>query len=318
METPQPQILGPLRLPQNAIPVLDADEEVFLLYTRLAALKPADADDSGHFRGLGFLDSNEDSLTVTVELEPPRDLQLSQLLAKGTGRSKRRNAKRSSKAKDSAVSLGFELFQDKTALRSRSGDTGSVLWRASIDFLKLVLGQHHFPDPDALFDSTTLSQSHTLELGAGTGLLAVALGPLVRRYTATDIPALVPLLRKNLSHARSQPDTTATALDWAHPPVRQLPAAVLADPADLLLVVDCIYHPALVPPLLDTISALAVPRRTAVLVVSELRAEDVVRTFLEGWLARANEVWRIWSVGGDGEGALMGARYAVWVGWRES
>lgn len=72
--------------------------------------------------------------------------------------------------------------------------------------------------------------------------------------------------------------------------------------------------------------------RTAVVVVAELRAEDVVREFLEGWLglgrgsggsengAEWNRGWRIWSLsggdGGEGKGAGLGPRYGMWIGWK--
>ena len=189
--------------------------------------------------------------------------------------------------------------------------------------------QQHFPERRrSLFDYAKLSQAHVLELGcvllglaceavadilfssemgrAGTGLLALALKPLVRKYTATDIPALVPLLRKNLLSA----SVTVTSLDWTLPALRQVDVRG-ADAPDLLLVVDCIYHPALVRPLLTTLTSLATPQHTAVVVVAELRAEDVLREFLEGWIAMG---WQVWSVGED----LLGARWGMWVAWRET
>ncbi|KAI0060752.1 hypothetical protein BV25DRAFT_1839546 [Artomyces pyxidatus] len=311
---------GPVRLPELAVRVTDADEEVFLLYTRLGSLKPVDSEDHGHFRGLGYVDSKEDRLTVRVELAPAQAHSGSpDAVAPRTkpgGRS-RKLYKRKAR-EDEPVVHEFEVLQDKTALRSRTGDTGSVLWRASIDFLRLILQQHHFPTPDGPFDLDRLAQSHVIELGAGTGLLSVAIRPLVRRYTATDILALVPLIRKNIAHADTNSPASAVALDWTLPADRQLPDDVLSDPPDLVLAVDCIYHPSLVPPLLNTLAALAIPRQTVVLVISELRAEDVVREFLEGWLSRSDEGWQIWSVGGEAEDSLMGVRYAVWLGWRES
>jgi hypothetical protein len=142
---------------------------------------------------------------------------------------------------------------------------------------------------------------------AGTGLLALALSPLVRRYTATDIPALVPLLRKNLS---TSPSVTVTALDWTLPALRQVDVRD-ADAPYVLLVVDCVYHPAMVRPLLTTLTALATPQHTVAVVVVELRAEDVLREFLQGWTALG---WRVWSVGED----LLGARWGMWVAWRET
>ena len=52
----------------------------------------------------------------------------------------------------------------------------------------------------------------------------------------------------------------------------------------------------------------------AVVVVVELRAEDVVREFLQQWLdLSAGAEWEIWSVGG-----LLDGPYAAWVGWKHA
>lgn len=175
---------------------------------------------------------------------------------------------------------------------------------------------------------------------AGTGLLGIALSPIVARYTLTDVEALVPLIQKNVAHNRNLPslprssvagrrsthgtgasaskeqDTNIVieALDWevlcgASPSLRR--ASFQYPPIDLLLVVDCIYHPSLLPALLATIDHLATPGVTAALVVVELRAEDVVREFLAGWLSLSNGAWQLWSIPN-----LLDGPYAVWVGWK--
>ena len=156
---------------------------------------------------------------------------------------------------------------------------------------------------------------------AGTGLLAIVLSFLVRQYTVTDIEDLIPLISKNLTinspATGSAPrSVTAEALDWvvlknSSPTVRQ--TAFSYPPIDLLLVVDCIYHPSLLPPLVETIDYLATPERTAVLVLVELRQEDVVREFLELWLAvGGGNTWEIWHVDSGMEGP-----YAMWIGWKK-
>jgi len=48
---------------------------------------------------------------------------------------------------------------------------------------------------------------------------------------------------------------------------------------------NCTYRPTLVRPLLMTMTTLAAPRRAVALVVVEFRAEDVLREFLQGWIA---------------------------------
>lgn len=50
----------------------DADEDIFLLYTLLAAFKPPDSSGMGHFHGLGSENSKKDALLVRTELQSPR------------------------------------------------------------------------------------------------------------------------------------------------------------------------------------------------------------------------------------------------------
>jgi len=131
----------------------------------------------------------------------------------------------------------------------------------------------------------------------------------------TDIPELIPLIKKNLSTnipSSSASKIVAQDLDWitlqSTPPTLRAKAFEF-EVVDLLLVVDCVYHPSLVSPLMDTMRCLTTPGKTTVVVAVELRAEDVVREFLEMWL-QSDPRWQIWSVG---EGRLSSA-YALWIG----
>lgn len=110
--------------------------KVFLLYTRLASIHPVDGQSKEPFRGLGYLDGKLDTITVRLELKPfatepvaSNDLNPS---VKTSGRNKSRRIHGKSKKEKNGVTkvVEVELAQDQTALRSRSGDTGSVLWRA--------------------------------------------------------------------------------------------------------------------------------------------------------------------------------------------
>jgi hypothetical protein len=103
--------------------VSDADEEVFLLYTRLGSLPASDG--AGPFRGLGFVDSRQDTLTVRFLLS---GADTSSKIGARKGRSKTKGTKAANAADPEVVEI--ELAQDKTALHSRKGDTGSVVWQA--------------------------------------------------------------------------------------------------------------------------------------------------------------------------------------------
>lgn len=220
-------------------------------------------------------------------------------------------------------------------LRYPSIRTGShPVVDVSVELAQVLLRQHFARRQDALLNQSLLERAHVLELGAGTGLLSIALSRIVRQYTVTDMEELIPLIRKNLklnlpgweessslrAHDRKHVEghrVKAEALDWlalqkCPPNARR--TAYAYDPIDLLLVVDCIYHPSLLPALVETIDYLATPELTAVLVVVELRAEDVIREFLELWLnASGRGSWEIWHVN-----EVMEGPYAAWIGWKTS
>ncbi|PCH43488.1 hypothetical protein WOLCODRAFT_132788 [Wolfiporia cocos MD-104 SS10] len=329
-----PSPYGPIRLPPGSTVVTDADEEVFLLYTDLAARKPVDG--STGFRGLGYADPHKDTLVLEFNIGNTLDSSLSESSAK---KKSRKGSAHRVKENEQERTITIELAQDKTALRSRKGDTGSVVWRASVDFAQFVLSQYHTRAPNPLFDPVALRNAHVFELGAGTGLLGIVLSNIVARYTVTDIEPLVPLITKNLSlnlPRFSQPkpsprrskhsntsssssdnsaNVTAEVLDWItlhNAPAASREKLFAYPPVDLLLIVDCIYHPSLLPSLLTTINFLTTPERTAVFVMVELRAEDVVREFLERWLNLSSDGdWQIWSIG-----RIMDGPYAMWVGWK--
>ncbi|CAK5267627.1 unnamed protein product [Mycena citricolor] len=279
-----------LHLPEGSERVLDADEEVFILYSR-----PTPPPSDEH-RGLGYLDSNTDTLTLAFNLTTPD-------LPSDVKKKRRKGALREK-------TVEVELAQDKTSLRSRTGDTGSVVWKASVDFAQMILQQQYSPASSPLLDFEELRGSHILELGSGTGLLSVVLARFVHHYTATDIAELLPLIRKNatlnLANVRVEElnwetlhSTPASRRNLVFPPHDP--------PVDLILVVDCIYHPSLVGPLLSAIDHSG----SLVLVVMELRADDVTRAFLEGWLSLGN--WEIWRVE---PGFAADNPYVMWVGWK--
>ena len=111
---------------------------------------------------------------------------------------------------------------------------------------------------------------------AGTGLLGIVFASLVRQYTVTDIQELIPLITKNLtlnnvvSSSSSPPskvnvrrvNVSAEALDWValhNTPPNKRRDTYSYQQIDLLLVIDCIYHPSLLPSLIDTIDHLSPP-----------------------------------------------------------
>lgn len=187
----------------------------------------------------------------------------------------------------------------------------------------------------------------------------------MRHYTATDLDYLVPLIRKNIAlniasvqqdlfprasssssprhksnishrtaNAQIQPRVAVEALDWTElrtaAPHRRDSLFRLenADPPDVIIVADCIFNPALLPALIEVINHYARTDHTRVLVAVELRAEDVVREFLELWLSSGDwEIWRFEKERGDEAGnqgteaedsSWLSDEFALWVGWKIS
>ncbi|KAL1733294.1 putative methyltransferase-domain-containing protein [Schizophyllum commune] len=314
--------IGPVQLTDDSERITDADEEIFLLYTSLQAHPiPEEA-----HRGLGFLDSHHDTIELVIELDddPPRTSSSAAPSPSSSGPSTPATEVPPVKPAD-PQSVQVELYQDKTRLHTTKGDTGSVLWRASIDFARMVLRQYHHRSPDSFLERDSLLNLRVLELGAGTGLLPVLLSPLVKHYTATDIAGLTHLISKNVHLNAADHDlrnVVVETLDWEQlrsTSVSRRRKAFPDDAPDLILAVDCIYHPSLVGPLVSTINHFARPDKTTVVVVSELRAEDVLRGFLEAWLGSNGARWEIWHAGDGTDGpGLLGVPYVTWVGRKAS
>ena len=149
--------LDELPLPPSAILRLeparlvhDVDEEIFILYTLNAK--------SQHDGVLGYVNSSDDNILVSID---------------GT--------KWSSATSDRnwTGKLIVPIYQHVTSLRSSKGDTGSVLWRSTVELaIRFQQG--------TLFDLALLKRASVLELGAGTGALPAIVASLAKSWLATD------------------------------------------------------------------------------------------------------------------------------------
>jgi len=102
----------------------------------------------------------------------------------------------------------------------------------------------------------------------------------------------------------------------------------------LIISLDCIFNPVLFQPLISTLNLLTEPNHTLVLLVIELRSEEMVREFLSEWLSfdeqhgEDQNRWRIRSLENEELGddlldeeirqrlGTMGKGFALWVAWR--
>jgi protein N-lysine methyltransferase METTL21D len=123
------------------------------------------------------------------------------------------------------------------------------------------------------------------------------------------------------SSSSSNGNVTVEGLDWLElqrcSPESRLKHFKLdfADPPDLILAVDCVYNPALLPALVCALNAYSRPGHTVAVVAVELRAADVIQEFLDLWAVKG--IWEVWRLASSEEGSSwLGAEFAVWMGWR--
>ena len=266
----------PLPLPPNAILrveparlVYDVDEEIFLLYTLNAK--------SEHDGGLGYVNHSRDKIYIAIDgLKWTSGLSDRNLTGK----------------------LIVPIHQHVTSLRSSKGDTGSVVWRSTVE---LAIRFHQ----DTLFDLSHLQHATVLELGAGTGALPAMVASLANTWLATDQQQLLPLMRKNLdTHA----NVKVASLDWfdfLNPATchsAQLRKKQILDhfPPEqstphIIICCDCIYNPGLFDALIATLNVFTQPRHTIVLVSCEMRSDQSLSDFLSKW-NDSDSSWRILSL----------------------
>jgi hypothetical protein len=275
-----------------------------------------------------MIDPSTARLSLTLTIPPPLAADggaVALPAAPSRGGRKGRAAGRPKVVHPTEVHL--ELGQDMRRLKGAGGDTASVVWRTGIHLLEHVLP--HLLHPTApssvepLLSAEHLRQADVLELGSGTGALAVVLAPFCRRWTASDLPEALRLIEANLKLNGLDPTLAVDIqeLDWttylASSPDRPRPLADLASLPDLIVATDVLYHPSLIEPLLATLNFYSEPLRTTTLFVAEFRTEDVIRDWLTAWLADDGgwEIRRLPNgsgVGGWGDGG----RFVGWVAWR--
>jgi hypothetical protein len=184
------------------------------------------------------------------------------------------------------------------------------------------------PD-NLLFKHRVLSStSSILELGCGiSGIVGLALGPLVQHYTLTDQEYVMKLLNQNLlenmpstssstskgrkSKPRPQKESarsklsdniTACSLDWETDEISSVVASFEDGKRgfDVIIACDCIYNDALIPPFVQTFVDACQLRRaqiedsesepTLCIIAQQLRSPEV----FEAWLNSFHKVFRVW------------------------
>lgn len=172
-----------------------------------------------------------------------------------------------------------------------------------------------------------------MELGAGvSGVVALSLGPSIKRYIATDQDYVIRLLKQNIaenlanmssinttkttrtkqkSKRRAHEDTIAAPprsanietleLDWELDSISHLPSLLNLDDGskglDLVIACDCIYNEALIEPLNTTCAQICRLRSSEEAHVPTLcLVAQQLRSYevFESWLKSFHSLFHVW------------------------
>ncbi|KAL8948669.1 MAG: hypothetical protein Q9222_005166 [Ikaeria aurantiellina] len=145
----------------------------------------------------------------------------------------------------STTSIDFGgLLNPPLLLQDDPSECGGQLWPGGMILAKYLLR----------CKTADLQEKTIVELGAGSGLVGLALSLLdvqISSIHLTDLPPILPLLEHNIGLNPSRTPTLAHVLEWGC----SVPKAIPQNP-EILLAADCVYFEPAFPLLLQTMQAL--------------------------------------------------------------
>lgn len=192
------------------------------------------------------------------------------------------------------------------------GTTGAVVWK-----ITPLLAQWLTSKTSLLWNIGVIHRdSNVVELGCGiSGLLGIALGPLVSSYVLTDQAYVMKVLEQNIlanqpptksSQHRMKQSTSGTdlstlrtlCLDWERDSASGLQKFLGSNASfDLVLACDCLYNDFLIRPFVELCTEICTigetgKRPTVLLIAQQLRSETV----FESWAEKMMISFHIWRV----------------------
>uniref|UniRef100_A0A3B3ZBX2 Uncharacterized protein n=1 Tax=Periophthalmus magnuspinnatus TaxID=409849 RepID=A0A3B3ZBX2_9GOBI len=143
---------------------------------------------------------------------------------------------------------------------------GGVMWPGAVALCSFL--EHNR-------DMVNLEDKTVMELGAGTGLVAIVASLLGAKVTATDLPEILGNLRSNVmrnTRGRCKYLPQICALPWSFDVERTFPSALYR--FDYVLAADVVYHHDFLDELLATMAHFCRPRTTTIIWANKVRLES--------------------------------------------
>lgn len=137
------------------------------------------------------------------------------------------------------------------------------------------------PSLDVIFRRSKDRSLRAIELGAGCGLVGLAMAKLHSHVDVllTDLIEAEEITNRNIASAIVPKTSSASfeVLDWTQP----LPPSTCGRPIDLILIADCTYNAAFIPSLVGTLVALMKTSPEALVVVATKTRHSSEAVFFE-------------------------------------
>lgn len=136
------------------------------------------------------------------------------------------------------------------------------------------------PALSQLLKTTRSSPLQAVELGAGCGIVGIALASMLANCDAllTDLAEVEEIVTRNIKEASAQPSSRVQfqTLDWDEPP-----SNLCSGPIDLILVSDCTYNADSLPMLVSVLDRLVRSSPEALVLVALKRRHESEAIFFD-------------------------------------
>ncbi|PRP73949.1 hypothetical protein PROFUN_08142 [Planoprotostelium fungivorum] len=168
-----------------------------------------------------------------------------------------------------STTTSLPFFEHKILMKQDTHECGGHLWRSATVLMSFMENTTHFPPQED--GKSHWYKKRIIELGAGTGLLGIALAKTGASVIVTDQESLVPLMRENATlNQLSETDVTVDKLSWGEEDCTRYKTEKI----DYIIASDCVYLEFTFEALIETMMDLADASTTIIMSFQKRRKGD--------------------------------------------